>query len=81
MIKIPFNPLHTSEEFYKKKPKDMSLEELEILLHAKSLNIKLDLERLEKKINYSKFIFSIIKSTKIGEMIDKLIFPSEELKK
>ncbi len=81
MSKIQFNPLQTSEEFSKKKPKDMSLEEIEILLHAKSLNIKLDLERLEKKINYSKFIFSILKTTKIGEMIDKLIFHSEELKK
>lgn len=81
MNKIPFNPLHTKENFTKKNPKDMSLEELEILLYAKSLNIKLDLERLEKKINYSKFIFTILKSTKLGEMIDSIIFPNHENQK
>ena len=69
--KIPFNPLLASEEF-SKNPKNMSIEELEILLHSKRLNIKLDLERLEKKINYTKLIFSIVRNTEIGTMLEKL---------
>jgi hypothetical protein len=69
--KIPFNPMFSSEEF-SKNPKNMSLEELEILLHSKRLNIKLDMERLEKKINYTKLIFSIVRNTEIGTMLEYL---------
>jgi hypothetical protein len=76
--KIPFNPFHGSEEFHSKNPKDMSLEELELLIHAKRLNLRLDLERLHKHINYSKFLFDAIKASGLGEMIEKLLTPKEK---
>ncbi len=71
-FKIPVNPLKSSEEYTSKQPEDMSLEELEILLHSQRLLIKLELERLEKKINYSKFIYKIAKEFKIPQKIEAM---------
>lgn len=76
--KIPFNPFNGGEEFSSKNPKDMSLDELEILLHSKRLNLKLDIERLHKQINYTKFLFDAIKASGLGEMIEDLIYPKEK---
>jgi len=77
--KIPFNPFHGSEEFKTKNPKDMSLDELEILLHARRLNLRLDIERLHKHINYTKFLFDVIKASGLGEMVEELLTPKEKL--
>lgn len=76
--KIPFNPFHGSEEFQTKNPKDMTLDELELLLHAKRLNLRLDIERLHKHINYSKLLFDIIKASGLGEMVEDLLTPKEK---
>ncbi|HMV45104.1 MAG TPA: hypothetical protein PK079_01215 [Leptospiraceae bacterium] len=76
--KIPFNPFEGSEEFRSKNPKDMSLDELEILLHAKRLNLRLDVERLHKQINYTKLLFDIVRASGLGEMIEDLITPKEK---
>lgn len=76
--KIPFNPFHGSEEFKSKNPKDMTLDELELLLHAKRLNLRLDVERLHKHINYSKLLFDIIKNSGLGETIEELLTPKEK---
>ncbi|MBK6603984.1 MAG: hypothetical protein KA146_14190 [Leptospiraceae bacterium] len=75
---IPFNPFHGSEEFLSKDPKDMSLDEIELLLHAKRLNLRLDIERLHKHINYTKFLFDIIKASGLGEIVEDLITPKEK---
>jgi hypothetical protein len=80
MNKIPFNPFDSEEEFKTKKPKDMTIEELEILLHAKRLNLKLDVERLEKKINYTKLLFSVIRATKISEIVENLFVSNKTSK-
>ena len=75
---IPFNPFHGSEEFLSKDPKDMSLDEIELLLHAKRLNLRLDIERLHKHIHYTKFLFDIIKASGLGEIVEDLITPKEK---
>lgn len=75
--KIPFNPFHGSEEFKAKNPKDMTLGEIELLLHAKRLNLRLDLERLHKHINYTKFLFDVIKASGLGEIVEELLTPKE----
>lgn len=69
-LKIPFNPLNGEEEYSSKNPEDMSLDELEILLHSQRLAIKLEMERLEKQINYSKFIYDLAKEFKIPEKLE-----------
>ena len=76
--KIPFNPFQGSEEFLSKNPKDMSLDEIELLLHAKRLNLRLDIERLHKHINYTKFLFDIVKASGLGEIVEDLITPKEK---
>ena len=58
--KIPINPFHEEEERYHKDPNDMSLEELELLLYTKRMELKLDIMRLESKINYTKIIIDTI---------------------
>ena len=78
--KIPFNPFHGSEEFRAKNPKDMTLDELELLLHAKRLNLRLDVERLHKHINYTKFIFDIIKNSGLVEIVEEILSPKENPK-
>ncbi|MBP9888769.1 MAG: hypothetical protein KBF93_20920 [Leptospiraceae bacterium] len=75
--KIPFNPFHGSEEFKTKNPKDMTLDELELLLHARRLNLRLDVERLHKHINYTKFLFDVIKASGLGEIVEELLTPKE----
>lgn len=70
--KVPFNPLEYSEEFEGKDPNEMTLEELEILLYSKRLKIQLELERLEKKINYSRVIYNLLKEFKILEKLEAL---------
>jgi hypothetical protein len=72
--KIPINPFHEEEEKYHKDPNDMSLEELELLLYTKRMELKLDLMRLEGKINYTKIIIDTIVSLGIPEKIEKYIF-------
>jgi hypothetical protein len=70
---IPFNPFTASEEFLSRDPETMSPEEIEILLYSKRLAIKLDMERLYKKANTSKFIMDLAKSLGIPELIEKFI--------
>jgi len=71
--KIPINPFHEEEERYHKDPNDMSLEELELLLYTKRMELKLDIMRLEDKINYTKIIIDTIVSLGIPEKIEKYI--------
>jgi hypothetical protein len=72
--KIPINPFHEEEERYHKDPNDMSLEELELLLYTKRMELKLDIMRLEGKLNYTKIIIDTIVSLGIPEKIEKYIF-------
>lgn len=71
--RVPLNPLEENEEFDGKEIENMSADELEILLYSKRLQIKLELERLEKKINYSKFIYDILKEFKIPEKLEAFL--------
>ncbi len=71
--KVPFNPLNENEEFQGKDIESMSADELEILLYSKRIQLKLELERLEKKINYSKFIYDILKEFKIIEKLEMFL--------
>ncbi|MCB1142690.1 MAG: hypothetical protein H7A24_04375 [Leptospiraceae bacterium] len=68
-FRIPINPFKENEESYHKNPSDMSLEELELLLYSKRLNLKLDVERLHKKINYTKIFFDFIDSIGLTDKI------------
>lgn len=70
---VPFNPFSDSENFSKKDPKDMTLSELEILLYSKRVTIKLEAERLYKKINASKIILDVINGLGIPEKIESFI--------
>lgn len=82
--RIPLNPLDENEEFYGKEIENMSLDELEILLYSKRLQIKLGLERLEKEINYSKLVYDILKELKILQkleiFLENLFFGKREAK-
>ena len=71
--KIPINTFHEEEERYHKDPNDMSLEELELLLYTKRMELKLDIMRLESKINYTKIIIDTIVSLGIPEKIENYI--------
>ncbi|MBK8394956.1 MAG: hypothetical protein IPL26_06870 [Leptospiraceae bacterium] len=56
------------------------MDELELLLHAKRLNLRLDVERLHKHINYTKFIFDIIKNSGLVEIVEEILSPKENPK-
>ena len=71
--KIPLNPFREAEETYYKDPKEMSLEELELLLYTKRMELKLDLLRLDNKINYTKVFIDAIIALGIPEKIEKLL--------
>ena len=71
--KIPLNPFHEEEEKYYKDPNDMNIEELELLLYTKRMELKLDLMRLEGKINYTKIILDTIVSLGIPQKIEKYL--------
>ncbi len=71
--KIPLNPFYEEEERYHKNPKDMSIEELELLLYTKRMELKLDLMRLEGKINYTKIILDTLVSLGIPQKIEKYL--------
>jgi hypothetical protein len=68
--KIPLNPFEEQSEEYHKNPKDMSLEELELLLYTKRMELKLDVMRLETKVNYTKVIIETIVALGIPEKIE-----------
>lgn len=70
--KIPMNPFEEVNESYYKDPKDMSLEELELLLYTKRMELKLDLLRLDNKINYTKIFFDALIALGIPEKLEKL---------
>ena len=55
----------------------MTLYDLELLLHARRLNLRLDVERLHKHINYTKFLFDVIKASGLGEIVEELLTPKE----
>ena len=40
--------------------------------------LRLDIERLHKHINYTKFLFDIIKASGLGEIVEDLITPKEK---
>ncbi|MBE7413609.1 MAG: hypothetical protein L6Q54_06215 [Leptospiraceae bacterium] len=71
---IPLNPFEGDNEFSEKSPKDMSPTELRMLLHIQRQNLKLDIEKLNSKINYTKAITKILKDSGLLEKIEKL-FP------
>jgi len=71
---IPLNPFEEQSEEYYKNPKDMSLEELELLLYTKRMELKLDVMRLETKVNYTKVIIETIVALGIPEKIEAFIF-------
>ena len=68
---IPFNPFKDSEP-NTKDPRDMSLEELELLLYSKRLELRLDLEKFQKKINYSKIVIDVLNALGVPEKLEKL---------
>jgi hypothetical protein len=69
---IPFSPFKEKDENFPKNPEEMTIEELEILLFSKRLNLKLDIERLHKKINYSKIIMDLVDYLDIPSKIEKM---------
>lgn len=71
--KIPLNPFEEPLEQYHKSPKDMSLEELELLLYTKRMELKLDVMRLETKVNYTKVIIETIVALGIPEKIETFL--------
>lgn len=77
--KLTLNPFEGSEEFSDKKPEDMNLDELKMLLHIKKLNLKLDIERLRTNINYTKIVIEAAKELgvidKIESYLQKFLMP------
>ncbi len=67
---LQLNPFSGSEEFLGKKPEEMNIDELKMLLHIKRLNIKLDVERMKTNANYYKLIFGIIKELGLAEKLE-----------
>ncbi|MCE9500216.1 MAG: hypothetical protein K8R21_06935 [Leptospira sp.] len=63
------NPFSGQDEFTGKHPENMSLTELEMLLHIKRLNVRLDLERIKTQVSYTKLILEGIQE--LG-LLDKL---------
>ena len=51
----------------------MSIEELELLLYTKRMELKLDLMRLEGKINYTKIFLDTLVSLGIPQKIEKYL--------
>lgn len=81
--RIPINPFDEKKETYHKDPKNMSLEELELLLYTKRMELKLDLLRLDNKINYAKIFLDTLVALGIPEKIERIVngFLSEPQKK
>ncbi|MCB1192636.1 MAG: hypothetical protein KDK90_19480 [Leptospiraceae bacterium] len=79
---LQLNPFSGNEEFLAKKPEDMSIDELKMLLHIKRLNIKLNVERMKTNVNYYKLIFGTIKELGLAEKLEnwlnKLLSPDVE---
>ena len=71
--KIPLNPFEEQSEEYHKNPHDMSLEELELLLYTKRMELKIDVMRLETKVNYTKIIIETIVALGIPQKIEAFV--------
>ncbi len=59
----------------------MSLEELELLLYTKRMELKLDVMRLETKVNYTKILIETIVALGIPEKIEHFILSLYDNKK
>lgn len=70
---IPFNPFKENTYFTGKNPEDMSLEELEILLYSRRLELRLGMDKLHKKINYSKIVIDILQGLGLTEKLSSFI--------
>jgi hypothetical protein len=70
--KVPLNPLKGSEEYKGKNPREMDTEELRMLLHIKRLQLKLEVERFQKSLNYVKMISNLFDSIGLTEKLHAL---------
>lgn len=63
-----FNPFDQSIPFTNKKPDDMSLDELKMLLHIQRLNIRLEMQKVRSQVNYTRMV---LESAKELGLVDK----------
>lgn len=71
--KIPLNPFEGDNEYNEKIPEDMTLSELRMLLHIQRQNLKLDVEKISSKINYSKAILDILDEFGLTKKLESFI--------
>ncbi len=69
---IPFNPFKDHSYSSGKNPYDMSLEELELLLYSRRLELRIKLDKLHKRVNYTKTILEVLKGLGVTEKLEKL---------
>ncbi len=70
---IPLNPFEGENDYFEKSPEDMTLSELRMLLHIQRQNLKLDVERLNSKINYTKALAGILEEFGLTKKIEDFI--------
>ena len=56
---IPLNPFEGKNDYDEKSPEDMTLSELRMLLHIQRQNLKLDVEKISSRVNYTKALLGI----------------------
>ncbi|MCB1159634.1 MAG: hypothetical protein H7A25_20620 [Leptospiraceae bacterium] len=69
MSRFPINPFDKNVSYSDKAPKDMTKDELRMLLHIQRLNLRLDVEKMKSRVNYTR---SIILAVKELGLVDRL---------
>jgi hypothetical protein len=58
---LQLNPFSNDTSYTNKHPNDMSVEELQMLLHIQRLNIQLEIQKVKTNINQTKFLIETAK--------------------
>ncbi len=70
---IPLNPFEGKNDYDEKSPEDMTLSELRMLLHIQRQNLKLDVEKISSRVNYTKALVGILDEFGLTEKIEEFI--------
>ncbi|MEM7184762.1 MAG: hypothetical protein AAF518_27960 [Spirochaetota bacterium] len=69
----PLNPFDASAKFIDKDPKDMTLEELRMLLHIQRLGLQLNVEKIKSRVGYFQMVLQSAKDMGLLEKLDKWV--------
>ena len=67
------NPFSNSTSYTDKHPNDMSIEEIQLLLHIQRLNIQLEIQKVKTNINQTKFLLETAKELGLFEKVKGFI--------